>query len=193
MTTKLKSGFKGQNSSVRCSITKHMNATLGEDFLFLFLISSVKAGSVFAVISEDLSLTIKPDKSRIQSQLFVSCSGAVGSGEENAYQLLWEIKRCAYAKISAARPLPSATTTGTAGFLVTDSKTVRMVLGPPSRTSSTTGTPWVRSVKPTVVERTSTRIFSVSISRYFCRDWNYSTHSHSYQHLSSFYENWRAW
>ena len=139
-------------------------------FLFLFLISSVKAGSVFAVISEDLSLTIKPDKSRIQSQLFFSCSGAVGSGEENAYQLLCEIKRCAYAKISAARPLPSATTTGTAGFLVTDSKTVRMVLGPPSSTSSTTGTPWVRSVKPTVVERTSARIFSVSTSRYFCRD-----------------------
>ena len=54
--------------------------------------------------------------------------------------------------MSAARPLPSATTTGIAGFLVTDSKTVRMVLGPPSSTSSTTGTPWVRSVKPTVKE-----------------------------------------
>lgn len=109
---------------------------------------------------------------------------AGGSGDENAYQLLWEIKRCAYAKMSAARPLPSATTTGTAGFLVTDSRTVRMVLGPPSSTSSTTGTPWVRSVMPTVIERKSARTFSVSISRYVCRDWNYSTHSNSYQHLS---------
>ena len=32
-------------------------------------------------------------------------------------------------------------TTGTAGQLVTDSNTVRIVLGPPSRTSSTTGIP----------------------------------------------------
>ena len=32
-------------------------------------------------------------------------------------------------------------TTGTAGLLDTDSNTVRIVLGPPSRTNSTTGTP----------------------------------------------------
>ena len=48
---------------------------------------------------------------------------------------------CAWANISAALPLPSAMTTGTAGLLVTDSNTVRIVLGPPSRTSSTTGIP----------------------------------------------------
>jgi len=48
--------------------------------------------------------------------------------------------------MSAARPLPSAITTGTAGFLDTDSRTVWIVFGPPSRTSSTTGIPWLDSV-----------------------------------------------
>ena len=48
----------------------------------------------------------------------------------------------AYAKISAALPLPSAMTTGTAGVLVTDSNTVRIVFGPPSRTTNTTGIPF---------------------------------------------------
>ena len=52
-----------------------------------------------------------------------------------------ETRLCACANISAALPLPSAMTTGTAGQLVTDSNTVRIVLGPPSRTSSTTGIP----------------------------------------------------
>ena len=48
----------------------------------------------------------------------------------------------AYAKISAALPLPSAMTTGMAGVLVTDSNTVRIVFRPPSRTNSTTGIPF---------------------------------------------------
>ena len=47
----------------------------------------------------------------------------------------------ACAKMSAALPLPSAMTTGTAGVLVTDSNIVRIVFGPPSRTSRTTGIP----------------------------------------------------
>ena len=52
---------------MRCSITaKHMNGTLGKDFLFLY-----KSGSVCVVISN-----------------FFLIPSAVGSGNENAYQLL---------------------------------------------------------------------------------------------------------
>lgn len=46
---------------------------------------------------------------------------------------------CTKAIISAARPDPSQTTTGTGGVSVTYSKTARIVLVPPSMTKQTTG------------------------------------------------------
>lgn len=44
--------------------------------------------------------------------------------------------------MSAALPLPLATTIGTGGSLSMDFKTVWIVLIPPSRTTSTTGIPF---------------------------------------------------
>ena len=65
----------------------------------------------------------------------------------DTYPSFSSTNRCANERISAARPLPSAMTTGTAGLLVTDSSTVRIVFGPPSRTRSTTGIPYDLSAK----------------------------------------------
>ena len=48
---------------------------------------------------------------------------------------------CTNASKSAARPLPSHTTTGTGGSPVRQSNTVRIVLDPPSNTTQTIGTP----------------------------------------------------
>ena len=46
---------------------------------------------------------------------------------------------CAKAKRSAARPVPSHTTTGTGGVAVTYSNTARIVFVPPSITKHTIG------------------------------------------------------
>ena len=77
----------------------------------------------------------------------------------------------ACAKMSAARPLPSAMTTGTAGLLVTDSNTVWIVFGPPSRTRRTTGIPWdlPENIKKSsgishVPDKTNARIWHISSS-----------------------------
>ena len=74
-------------------------------------------------------------------------------------------------KMSAARPLPSAMTTGTAGLLVTDSNTVWIVFGPPSRTRRTTGIPWdlPENIKKSsgishVPDKTNARIWHISSS-----------------------------
>ena len=55
--------------------------------------------------------------------------------------LSFAVRDNAYAKMSAALPLPFAITTGTAGSLSTDFQTERIVFRPPSMTTSTTGIP----------------------------------------------------
>lgn len=61
--------------------------------------------------------------------------------------LLMAVCLCTKVMRSAALPDPSSTNTGTGGTLLTYSSTVDTIVGPPSTTTQTTGTPWFSPTK----------------------------------------------
>ena len=93
---------------------------------------------------------------------------------------------CTNASRSAALPVPSNTTTGTGGTLVTYSRTRHGTPGPPSTTTHTTGTPWHSPDNTHTCTETHTNTHThthAHTCRHVNRHTHARTHAHRYIHM----------